>query len=267
MTHTPVGLAGGVPFVLVADGAMLCPAIATLITLMTVRGGFGAVGLWPRFKQSWKWYLVTFFLSVILVALATALSVALGLARVDWTLPGLTPALHGKTLPSASRRSCSSRPLSPGQSWAHYWGWVKSLAGGVTCCPRCSTADLPTHAAFILSGIIWGLWHTPLILMGCDYSRRSYPRYLLVLRLYDALHLPAWLGTPRVGDRLDGGAWGMRRLTRPRAPQGLVPGSYSATVATAVGPVGWIPVAVMVIWLIATGRIRKVSEAARRQAA
>ena len=101
VTHTPIGLAGGVPFVLVADGAMLRPALATLITLMTARGGFGAVGLWPRFKQSWKWYLVTFFLSVILVALATALSVALGLARVDWTLPGLTPALHGKTLPPA----------------------------------------------------------------------------------------------------------------------------------------------------------------------
>src|SRR6476469_7763313 len=39
----------------------------------------------------------------------------------------------------------------------------------------------------------------------------------------------------------------------------LARGSYNTSIGTAVGPIGWVPLALVVRWLIATGRIRRLS--------
>jgi membrane protease YdiL (CAAX protease family) len=268
VTHTPVGLAGGVKFVLVADGAMLCPAIAALITLMTARGGFAAAGLWPRFKQSWKWYLTAFFLPVALVALATALSVALGLARLDWTLPSLAAMLPaGKTLPSALAPVVLIQTVVVGSLLGSLLGMGEELGWRGYLLPALLRRGMPTHAAYLVSGIIWGLWHAPLILMGYNYP--GAPVFGIFLFCGLTILYTYIFGWMRLAS---GTAWaaalGHAAFDQTVSASGIlfVPGSYNAMIATALGPVGWIPALVVVIWLIVTGRIRAVSAGAGQKA-
>lgn len=113
--------------------------------------------------------------------------------------------------------------------------------------------------AIVISGVIWGAWHAPLILLGYNYPG-----------------VPGWLGVlAMIGMcTVIGGVFGWLRLRSVSVwPAALAHGSFNAaagmsvlfssaahpfdpTVASVLGWTGWIVPAAFVLVLIATGRFR-----------
>lgn len=116
--------------------------------------------------------------------------------------------------------------------------------------------------AILVSGVVWGLWHAPLVLLGYNYP--------------DA---PGWLGVlAMIGMcTVVGGVFGWLRLRSGSVwPSALAHGSFNAaaglsvvfssaslpfdaTQASILGWTGWIVPAVVVAVLVATGRFRAVN--------
>lgn len=116
-----------------------------------------------------------------------------------------------------------------------------------------------TIPALLISGVIWGLWHAPLILLGYNYPTA-----------------PGWLGVlMMVGMCITMGsvfAW-LRIRSRSIWPAALAHGTLNASVglvvvfarsgstvdtvhATILGWSGWILPVILVVTLIATGQFR-----------
>jgi uncharacterized protein len=114
--------------------------------------------------------------------------------------------------------------------------------------------------ALIVSGIIWGAWHAPLILLGYNYPG-----------------VPGWLGVLAMCGMciVVGGVFGWVRIASGTVwPAALAHGSFNAaagmsilfstagvttdvTQATILGWSGWIVPAVVVAVLVATGQFRR----------
>jgi uncharacterized protein len=113
--------------------------------------------------------------------------------------------------------------------------------------------------AIIISGVIWGAWHAPLILLGYNYPG-----------------VPGWLGVLLMIGMCTviGGVFGWLRLRSGSVwPAALAHGSFNAAAgfsivfaaaespidtaqATILGWTGWLVPAVVVIVLVATGQFR-----------
>jgi len=116
--------------------------------------------------------------------------------------------------------------------------------------------------AILASGAIWGLWHSPLVLLGYNYPEA-----------------PGWLGVLAMMGMCTavGGVFGWLRLRSGSVwPSALAHGSFNAaaglsvvfsssshpfdpTQATVLGWTGWIVPAVIVAVLVATGKFRAPS--------
>lgn len=123
--------------------------------------------------------------------------------------------------------------------------------------------------AILISGVIWGLWHAPLILLGYNYPG-----------------VPGWLGLlAMVGMcTVVGGVFGWLRLRSGSVwPAALAHGSFNAafgmsmlftaadhpfdaTQATILGWTGWLVPIALVAVLVATGRFNALSPAVSRGA-
>lgn len=123
--------------------------------------------------------------------------------------------------------------------------------------------------AILISGVIWGLWHAPLILLGYNYPTA-----------------PGWLGVLSMCGMciVVGGVFGWLRICSGSVwPAALAHGAFNAaaglsllvsaagdavdtTQATILGWSGWIVPALLVIVLLATGQFRPASTAAPTRA-
>nr|WP_246497073.1 CPBP family intramembrane glutamic endopeptidase [Sphaerisporangium rubeum] len=132
------------------------------------------LGLGPRRGRTVALTAAVWIGTPVLIAVAVGISVALGLLRLD--LSGLS--LFGETLrqagvtPPADLRVVAAAQLAAAMlagpvlnaipALGEEWGWRGWL--------------LPTlvdrhgrRAALVSSGVIWGLWHSPLTLLGYNY--------------------------------------------------------------------------------------------------
>ncbi|MFZ4893532.1 CPBP family intramembrane glutamic endopeptidase [Plantibacter sp. Mn2098] len=111
--------------------------------------------------------------------------------------------------------------------------------------------------AILISGVVWGLWHAPLILLGYNYP-----------------YAPGWAGVLMMCGMciVVGGVFGWLRLRSASVwPAALAHGAFNAAAgfslvfaqageridtvnATILGWSGWIVPAAVVVWLVATGR-------------
>lgn len=171
--------------------AMWVPAAATLIvTRFITREPLSTTGL--RFGPSWKPYAVTAALIPLVFALVYALTWALGLGSPDWQLTAFFQLVAG----SGADMSAAPAPglLLAGLGAASLfvapffnaifgfgeeWGWRGYLL------PRLMPLGKPK--AYLLLGLIWGLWHAPLILMGFNYPGYPLLGILMMVGLTTAL--------------------------------------------------------------------------------
>ncbi|GHO87363.1 CPBP family intramembrane glutamic endopeptidase [Dictyobacter formicarum] len=175
----------GVPFPLRTVLGMFGPTLAALLVRWLRHEGFGDAGLRLRGKEYkgnrriWLFYVAAYLLPIILLALGFGLAILLHLQQ--WVLaekmghllrilpkgnqPLLSPSSLGLLLILASLTI--NLPRTMGATFGEEFGWRGYLL------PR--LMPLGNVRASLLVGVIWGLWHAPLIVLDRYEFSGLYP--------------------------------------------------------------------------------------------
>ena len=131
------------------------PAIASLITRAVTKEGFRDMKLHLRLSGNFKWYLLAFGLPLICFSAKFLLPVIIS-GHADW----LGAFTAQNVLASVFTLAAMSAVMSIGLigeelGWRGYMNQkMEPLLGTVGTC--------------IAGGIVWGLWHLPMDIAGCD---------------------------------------------------------------------------------------------------
>jgi membrane protease YdiL (CAAX protease family) len=160
--------------VLLAGPVMWSPALAHLLTRWITGEGWQNLYLRPRLKQGWPYWLAAWFLPGLLTILGLALYFLLFPGNFDPSLGVLREMISaaGVDLPDINLwaivaaqvvQALLLAPLvnSPA-TFGEEFGWRAYLQ------PK--LLPLGPRKAFLLMGLIWGVWHWPIILMGHNYG-------------------------------------------------------------------------------------------------
>ena len=166
----------GVSIYIVMAG-MFVPALCNLLTRLITGEGFANLLLRPNFKGHTKDYLLVFFGPTALLLLSAALYFLVMPGSFDSQLTFLqepatrTGVLSARTLLLITILQvviiCPIINIIP--TLGEELGWRAYLL------PKLRLL-LPDRAALVVTGIIWGLWHAPVIVMGHNYGT-SYTGY------------------------------------------------------------------------------------------
>jgi membrane protease YdiL (CAAX protease family) len=163
--------------------SMYAPALAHILTRLTTREGWQNLYLRPMFKQGKRFWLLAWVVTPLLVLLGTGVYFILFPKYFDPTL-----AAVNKLLTQLAQTSGKSIPFTPGTflvveiiqailiapivnglaTIGEEFGWRAYLLQKLM--------PLGGRKAMLLMGLIWGVWHWPVILMGYEYGL-SYPGY------------------------------------------------------------------------------------------
>jgi membrane protease YdiL (CAAX protease family) len=165
--------------VLMATVYMWAPALGNILTRIITHEGWKELWLRPNFKKGWRYWLIGWFFPVLMTLPGAALFFLLFPQYFDARLPYLRQLI-------ASSPSMSS--MSP---WTLL---ILQLVQGVLIAPLINSIatfgeefgwrayllpklmSLGGRKAMLLIGLIWGIWHWPVILMGYEYGF-NYPGY------------------------------------------------------------------------------------------
>ncbi len=170
--------------------AMWVPAVATLITVKFVTHEKPALG---NFRLgSWKPYVAAALIVPVCFAIVYGLTWALGFGQPDWTLEQframfLSAGINFPPIPNPAQpllgilfASVMVAPFFNGLiALGEEIGWRGYLL------PR--LMPLGKTRAYLISGVIWGLWHLPLVLIGFTYPNQPILGALLFIAMTSTL--------------------------------------------------------------------------------
>jgi len=165
--------------VLLASGYMWGPAAAHVLTRVVTKSGWKNLYLRPFIKKQWPYLLAGWFLPGILTIIGTVLFFLFFPNFFDNKLSFITEQLttlgisaNLTPLQFAAIQTLSalliSSPINAIATFGEEFGWRAFLLPEL--------APLGNRKALILSSIIWGIWHWPIIIMGHNYGL-NYPGY------------------------------------------------------------------------------------------
>lgn len=167
----------GIPIGVLLLVAMAGPALANLLTRIITHEGWQNLYLRPFFKRSWGLWLLAWVLTPLLILLGALIFYALYPGYFDSSLSTLQ-----QMMAQSAQTTGNSTTLSPGvvlliqmiqailiaplinglPALGEEFGWRGYLL------PK--LMPLGGRKAMVLIGIIWGVWHWPVILMGYEYG-------------------------------------------------------------------------------------------------
>ncbi len=163
-------------FTLLTLPTSFSPAIGALIVRKWVtREGFADAGLRLYFRKSWPYYLCALCYPLVVVPVALFLA---------WVSQAGTPdfsAIRAGSLLQMVLLSLISTPVI----WGEEFGWRGYLQIRLF-------AGKPALAA-IATGVIWGIWHYPMILMGFLFSGNPLGLALYPVNMIFTSILYGWL--------------------------------------------------------------------------
>ncbi|MBS1672451.1 MAG: CPBP family intramembrane metalloprotease [Actinobacteria bacterium] len=251
---------------------MYTPALAVLVVLFLMRPvprgqRLRFLGMWPlRPVRRVVWLAVIGWLApVLIVALTVVIAAAFGWLRVDLVgfsgfsriLASSLPA--GTPMPPASvviLAQLVSIPIAAATAnalaaFGEELGWRGFLVPALR--------RWGTWPALLGSGVIWGLWHAPIILLGYDFTRTDISGVLLMvggctvwgvllgwLRLRSASLWPAVFAHGALNASAAMYLWFFAAGSTP-----------DPALVSPLGVSGWIVGAVVVIVLLVTGQFRR----------
>lgn len=160
--------------ILMASIYMFGPAIANILTRVITHEGKEAVYLRPQFDNGkWKYYLVAWISPGVCTMMGALIFFLIFPRYFD---PNLTSLIHqleaaGQTLNlgpwlivaiQALQAILISPLLNTISAFGEEFGWRAYLQ------PK--LMPLGTRKAVLITGVIWGIWHWPIILMGYNYG-------------------------------------------------------------------------------------------------
>ena len=165
--------------VLLSSGYMWGPAIANILTRMVTGTGWQDLYLKPRIKSQWRYLLAGWFLPGVLSILGAIMFFMIFPGFYDSNLSFLNEQLAAmgaenqfSPMQFALLQTFSalliSAPLNALATLGEEFGWRAFLLPELL--------PLGKRKALILSSVIWGIWHWPVVLMGHNYGL-SYPGY------------------------------------------------------------------------------------------
>ena len=237
------------------------PALACFIVRKWVtKEGFTDAGLQLKLKKNLSYYLFAWLLPLAVTAIIIILANLFNLGQPDFTLQNFFSNLNLTDskpdtfenilfflLPTLLIQAII---LTTPIVWGEEFGWRSYLQIRLL-------ADRPLLAA-IATGIIWGIWHYPLIFMG-------YERYdnqilgLLIFTIFTIL-LSIILGWLRL---TTGSVWaasvghGATNAIGGSLTLMLFSGSKNWMWVGYNGILAWIPLGIVCLWLIFTGKLQK----------
>ncbi len=170
--------------------AMWVPAVATLITVKFVTHEKPALG---NFRLgSWKPYVAAALIVPVCFAIVYGLTWALGFGQPDWTLDQFramffSAGINFPPIPNPAQpllgilfASVMVAPFFNGLiALGEEIGWRGYLL------PR--LMPLGKTRAYLILGVIWGLWHLPLVLIGFTYPNQPILGALLFIAMTSTL--------------------------------------------------------------------------------
>ena len=164
---------GGFGSILIAAAAMFVPATCSILTRLITKEGFGELYLRPHLKGNIKKYLLVFFGPTVLLFLSAAvyflifpgnfdpeLTVLKGLAASKNTA-GLT--VNTILLITVLQVAVIGPVVNIIPTLGEELGWRGYLLPKL----RSIVSD---RAALVIAGVIWGVWHAPIIALGHNYG-------------------------------------------------------------------------------------------------
>ena len=163
--------------VLLATVYMWAPALGHIFTRLLTGEGFHDLYLRLNFKRGWPFWLAGWFLPGILSILGILVYFAVFPAQFDPNFSTLQQALNnatsatGQALPMTSQtylliQIVTAMVLGPILNliavFGEEFGWRAYLQ------PK--LMPLGTRKAVVITGLIWGVWHWPVIAMGYEYG-------------------------------------------------------------------------------------------------
>lgn len=259
--------------VLLLPVMMLTPAVAVLVVTFVMRVPAPGhrvrfLGLWPlRPARRVIWLMVAGWLAPpLLVGVGILLSAALGFVQLDLTFAAFAAELEkavppGTPLPPVQLLVFAQLAMIPvGGLFNSLFAFGEEIGWRGWLLPV--LRPLGTWPALILSGAIWGVWHSPLILLGYNFGRTDITGVLFMvggcvawgillgwLRLRSASVWPAVIAHGSLN-----AAAGMIVIFAAAQPD--------LALAGPLGVAGWIVVALVVIVLVLTGQFRRQPELA-----
>ena len=167
--------------VMLAVGAgMFFPAIGAAITRAVTGEGFRNAWIKPRnFKRTWKYYAAGWFGPIALIALGAVAYFSVFPATFDPAMPAFKetieaqlaatgqPAIPDSDLAAMAYVQLALVFVAPALNvftcFGEEWGWRGYLL------PHMLEKRSVTFT-IIASGIIWGLWHAPITVLGHNYG-------------------------------------------------------------------------------------------------
>lgn len=161
--------------IFVLSAVMLMPAISVVATRLITREGFKDFGLKPHFKGNVRFYLMAWFGPALLIALGAVIYFLLFPNQFDPTMSQMAGlyAAQGVSLPEGSLLTIFITQLAFGiflgpllniiTTSGEEIGWRGYLL------PKLMEMYSP-RVSIVISGVIWGLWHAPIIAMGHNYG-------------------------------------------------------------------------------------------------
>jgi membrane protease YdiL (CAAX protease family) len=157
---------------------MGAPAMAHLLTRLVTREGWQGTWLRPRLRQGWPYWLLCWFAPALFTAVGMALFFALFPATYDPSLGRVrqlieaaaqrtgTPApkvgLWTVVLLQSAQAIVIAPLLNALPTFGEEFGWRAYLQ------PK--LLPLGGRRAMLLMGLIWGVWHWPVVAMGHNYG-------------------------------------------------------------------------------------------------
>lgn len=258
----------------IAMGVMFTPAIATLVVVFVMktprqhRARF--LGLWPlRPAKRVVWFIVAWlFAPVILVIGSLAVAALFGWITLDLkNFSGFAEALGGAPLGMSMQMLVGLQLLlipfgaifNMIPAFGEEIGWRGWLLPALR--------PLGTWPALILSGVTWGLWHSPLILLGHNFGLFDWRGVGLMTvgcvfwgilfgwsRLRSGSVWPAVIGHGSLNAAA--GLFAMVGMAGEELPLPLV---------NPLGVAGWIAIAVSIVVLVLAGQFGKEPELAPKR--
>ncbi|MFH1523341.1 MAG: CPBP family intramembrane glutamic endopeptidase [Chloroflexota bacterium] len=166
--------------VLMATVYMGAPALGNILTRLMTREGWKDMGLRPNFRKGWRYWLAAWFLPIVMTLPGAALFFVLFPQYFDASLSTLKQLMAASPSPMSSLSPWTLLLIQLAQAvliaplinsvftFGEEFGWRAYLL------PK--LMPLGGRKAMLLIGLIWGVWHWPVIFMGYEYGS-SYPGY------------------------------------------------------------------------------------------